>query len=93
MLDQCCKHRPETRASVGCVGSARFFATFVLREKIMNQCAVFDWQSFEIETIQTWLHRIGEQAEDREIVLSKCRSDPEALVYFLKHSRGEFLRR
>ncbi|QOJ20721.1 MAG: hypothetical protein HRU77_08450 [Gammaproteobacteria bacterium] len=49
-----------------------------------------DIQLLQIEMIQAWLHRIGEPPEDHHIVLSKCRNDPEALAYFLKHARGEF---
>jgi hypothetical protein len=44
----------------------------------------------QIEMIKAWLFKIGEPSEDHHIVLSKCRNDPEALAYFLKHARGEF---
>lgn len=47
-------------------------------------------ESLEIEMIRAWLFKIGEPGEDHEIVLNKCRIDPEALVYFLRHARGEF---
>lgn len=46
--------------------------------------------SFDIELIRSWLHKIGEPETDHELVLGKCKSDPEALEYFLKHARGEF---
>ena len=39
--------------------------------------------------IRSWLFQIGEPSEDHGIVLNKCRSNPEALQYFLKHARGE----
>ena len=44
----------------------------------------------EIEMIRAWLHKIGEPEMDHHLVLSKCRNDPEALEYFLKHARGEY---
>lgn len=47
-------------------------------------------QQLQIQMIQAWLHKIGEPAEDHYLVLDKCRNDPEALQYFLKHSRDEF---
>lgn len=46
-------------------------------------------QNQKIEMIRAWLRRIGEPPEDHHIVLSKCRNDPEALEYFLKHARGD----
>lgn len=51
---------------------------------------VADKESIEIKMIQAWLIRIGEPSEDQNIVFNKCRNDPEALEYFLKHARGEF---
>lgn len=47
-------------------------------------------QSQKIEMIKAWLFRIGESEEDHFLILDKCRNDPEALQYFLKHSRSEF---
>lgn len=44
----------------------------------------------EIEKIREWLHRIGEPKEDHKLVLDKCRNDPQALEYYLKHTQGEF---
>ncbi len=39
--------------------------------------------------IQSWLFQIGEPEQDHFLVLNKCRSDPEAMEYFLKHARGD----
>lgn len=47
-------------------------------------------QSLQIEATRAWLHRIGEPEEDHGIVLNKCRSDLEAMEYFLKHAQGGF---
>lgn len=47
-------------------------------------------QNLKIEMVRAWLHHIGEQVEDHDIVLTKCRNDPEALQYFLKHAQGGF---
>ncbi|AEJ00157.1 hypothetical protein Nit79A3_0251 [Nitrosomonas sp. Is79A3] len=44
----------------------------------------------QIEAIRAWLFRIGEPEEDHDIVLNKCRNDPDAMEYFLKHARGEY---
>ena len=44
----------------------------------------------EIEQIRAWLHKIGEPEEDHFLVLDKCRIDPEAMQYFLRHARGEY---
>ncbi|SFL07693.1 hypothetical protein SAMN05216302_10303 [Nitrosomonas aestuarii] len=38
----------------------------------------------DLDKIATWLFQIGEPEEDHHLVLSKCRNDPDALVYFLK---------
>ena len=43
-------------------------------------------QHLIIELIRAWLFRIGEPEEDHYIVLDKCRRDPEALTYFVKHA-------
>jgi len=40
--------------------------------------------------IQSWLFQIGEPDVDHHLVLDKCRIDPEAMRYFLKHARGEY---
>lgn len=42
-------------------------------------------KSLQIEMIRAWLHRIGEPVEDHHIVIDKCKADPEAMAYFLKH--------
>lgn len=55
----------------------------------MNQCTarkISDLESPQIEMIRAWLHRIGEPETDHTLVLNKCRNDPEALEYFLKHA-------
>lgn len=44
----------------------------------------------DIEQIRQWLVSIGEPEEQHNLVLDKCRSDPAALAYFLKHAGGEF---
>lgn len=51
---------------------------------------IADLQSLQIEMIRGWLYRINEPVEDHHIVLDKCKLDPEALAYFLKHTNGEF---
>ncbi|SFN03330.1 hypothetical protein [Nitrosomonas communis] len=43
-----------------------------------------------LEVIRTWLFSIREPEEDHYHVLNKCRNDPKALEYFLKHARGRF---
>jgi hypothetical protein len=40
--------------------------------------------------IQSWLFKIREPEEDHFLVLDKCRNDPEAMNYFLKHASGKF---
>lgn len=47
--------------------------------------------SIQLELVRSWLFKIGEPEADHFIVLEKCRADPEALAYFLKHANGEFL--
>ncbi|MDV6345405.1 hypothetical protein [Nitrosomonas sp. Is37] len=44
----------------------------------------------DIEKIRTWLYRIGEPESDHCLVIDKCKSDPHALEYFLRHAHGEF---
>ena len=41
--------------------------------------------------IQSWLYQIGEPEEDHDLVLDKCRNDPDAMEYFLRHARGEYV--
>lgn len=43
-------------------------------------------QYSDIEKIRTWLNRIGEPEEDHDIVLDKCRRNPEALTYYLEQA-------
>ncbi len=38
----------------------------------------------DIEKIRSWLFHIGEPEEDHYLVLNKCRSDPQALAYYLE---------
>lgn len=49
-----------------------------------------DTQSLQIEMIRAWLHRIGEPETDHYLVINKCKSDHDAMNYFLKHAHGEF---
>ena len=51
---------------------------------------ISDIESRQIEMIHAWLHKIGEPEEDHDIVLNKCRNDPDAMEYFLRHARGEY---
>ena len=44
----------------------------------------------QIGMIRSWLFKIGEPEADHFLVLDKCRSDPEAMEYFLKHAGGGF---
>ena len=43
-------------------------------------------EAAQIKLIRSWLFRIGEPAEDHHLVLDKCKADPEAMAYFLKHT-------
>ncbi|SEN63708.1 hypothetical protein [Nitrosomonas marina] len=43
----------------------------------------------QLEMVRAWLFKIGEPEEDHFIVLEKCKSDPEAMEYFLMHANGE----
>lgn len=45
-------------------------------------------RELELELIRGWLHKIGEPQEDHYLVLDKCRVDPEAMQYFMKHAKG-----
>ena len=49
-------------------------------------------QYLQIEMIKAWLNKIGEPEEDHYLVLDKCRNDRNAMDYFLKHARGDFIR-
>ena len=44
----------------------------------------------EIELVRAWLHKINEPETDHHLVLNKCRIDPDAMEYFLKHARGVY---
>lgn len=44
-------------------------------------------QNQKIEIVRAWLCLINEPVEDHDLVLNKCRNDPEALEYFLKHAK------
>lgn len=44
-------------------------------------------KQIEIEMIRAWLFKIGEPKTDHDLVLNKCRNDPEALEYFLNHAK------
>lgn len=52
-------------------------------------CSITD-NSLSIEAVRAWLYKIEEPEEYHHIVLDKCKRDPEALAYFLKHANGEF---
>lgn len=41
----------------------------------------------QIDLIKAWLFKINEPETDHDLVLNKCRNDPEALEYFLKHAK------
>lgn len=45
----------------------------------------------DLETIRAWLYRIGEPETEHWRVLNKCKRDPDALAYFLRHAGGELL--
>lgn len=47
-------------------------------------------QQLQIQMMGAWLHKIGEPEEDHYLVIDKCKSDSDAMEYFLKHARGEF---
>lgn len=42
----------------------------------------------DLKTIRAWLFCIGEPEKDHYLVIDKCKTDPEALAYFLRHARG-----
>ncbi len=47
-------------------------------------------ESLQIEIIRAWLHKIGEPPDDHYLVIDKCMNDPDVLLYFFKHARGEY---
>ncbi len=47
-------------------------------------------RDLKLEKIQEWLFSIEEPEEFHHLVLDKCRNDPEAMAYFMKHVNGEF---
>lgn len=74
----------EKRRTVATVATV---ATVTVAKSTQDQTAL---PTFDEETaIRAWLFKIGEPEEDHHIVLDKCRNNPEALAYFLKHARGE----
>jgi hypothetical protein len=68
------------------------FDTFdtCLSEKNRKISVLTVTESKEIEIVRAWLFKIGEPEEDHYLVWDKCRNDPEAMAYFLRHVRGEF---
>lgn len=56
------------------------------RNQIVQQLKI----DAEIEVIRNWLYRIGEPEVDHRLVIDKCKTDPEALIYFLRHANGEY---
>lgn len=60
-----------------------------IAQKIGNSIAVnSNAKLLQIEMIRGWLFKIGEPPENHDLVLSKCRNDPEALKYFMRHAGG-----
>ncbi|MBA3756573.1 MAG: hypothetical protein H0X02_10245 [Nitrosomonas sp.] len=57
---------------------------------IEKNSSVIANESFQIEMVRAWLHKIGEPEQDHYLVLDKCRIDPGAMQYFLKHAGGEY---
>lgn len=47
-------------------------------------------RQLQIEQVRQWLFKIGEPPEDHDIVLNKCKADPDALKYFMRHAQGDF---
>ncbi|GJL72971.1 MAG: hypothetical protein NMNS01_21700 [Nitrosomonas sp.] len=43
----------------------------------------------QIEKIQSWLSQIKEPGEDRRTVLEKCKTNPEALDYYLERANKD----
>ncbi len=41
----------------------------------------------DLKTIRAWLFQIGEPEEDHHLVIDKCKTNPEALAYFLRYAR------
>lgn len=54
-----------------------------------NVTAVYTTPS-DLQEIRSWLFKIGEPESLHHICLDKCKADPEAREYFLKHARGAF---
>ena len=58
-----------------------------IAQKTGNSIAVnSNAELLQIEMIRGWLFKIGEPPEDHDLVLSKCRNDPEVLEYFMRHA-------
>ena len=57
---------------------------------IKKNSSVVANELFQNELVKEWLYKIGESEEDHFLVLDKCKADPDAMEYFLKHARGEF---
>lgn len=56
-----------------------------------SPCVLSD-SNHDLEKIRAWLFKIGESEEDHHLVLNKCKSDPEAMTYYLRHAQGEFIK-
>ena len=59
------------------------------RDYIRNNKTVII-RELELEMIRGRLHKIGEPEEDHFLVIDKCKACPDAMEYFLKHTRGQF---
>ena len=44
----------------------------------------------DIEKIRNWLYRIGEPEADHHLVIDKCKTDPEALIYFSRIASNSY---
>lgn len=53
-----------------------------IKEEISDNLIGQTDQGFE--KVRAWLFQIGEPEEDHNLVMAKCRNDPEAFTYFLK---------
>lgn len=47
--------------------------------------------NIQTEMIRVWLFKIGESANDHNLVIDKCMRDPDAMEYFLRHALGEYV--
>ncbi|PTQ64126.1 hypothetical protein C8R26_1681 [Nitrosomonas oligotropha] len=74
---------PESELTKPPKGASVSFVSSVSEENKKNS----DIQLLQIEMVRAWLCRINELVEDHNLVLNKCRNDPEALEYFLKHAK------